>query len=98
MKFASSHDLRRSHGTQWASVVGQGKLQDLVRHADYHTTAAYYVDQEAIDRARSVWHKAGVEKGTVLGFVPQSSPRSSGGVAEEAVDASDGITSGFGRR
>lgn len=69
VKFASAHDLRRSFGTRWARVVSASELQDLMRHADYHTTQAYYVDQRAVDLARSVWRKAGADLGTVLGTV-----------------------------
>ncbi len=59
VKYASAHDLRRAYGTRWSRVVSASELQELMRHADYHTTQAYYIDQRAVDLARSVWKKAG---------------------------------------
>jgi integrase len=92
VKYASAHDLRRSFGTRWATVVSQNELQDLMRHADYHTTQAYYVDQRAADMARSIWRKAGADKGTVLGTVASQSDRSvvaAGDLSSDAVTGSE---------
>ncbi len=69
VKYASAHDLRRSFGTRWSRVVSASELQDMMRHADYHTTQSYYVDHQAADLARSIYRKAGVDLGTVLGTV-----------------------------
>ena len=46
------HDLRRSFGSRYASVVQAPVLQRLMRHADIKTTLAYYtnVDDE-LDKA-----------------------------------------------
>lgn len=82
VKYGSCHDLRRSYGTRWSRVVSASELQSLMRHADYHTTEAYYVDERAVDQARSVWRKAGADLGTVLGTVGDSGDGS-------AVSASD---------
>ena len=68
VKYASAHDLRRAYGTRWSRVVSASELQDMMRHADYHTTQAYYIDQRAVDLARSVWKKAGVDRGASTVF------------------------------
>ena len=83
VKFASAHDLRRSFGTRWSRVVSASELQDLMRHADYHTTQAYYVDHQAADLARSIWRKAGADLGTVLGTVGDSRPTDDGTTCDE---------------
>jgi integrase len=88
VKFASAHDLRRSFGTRWSKVVSASELQDMMRHADYHTTQAYYVDNQAVDLARNIWRKAGVDLGTVLGTVDDSSE-------DSAVSAGDSNSNGF---
>jgi integrase len=54
-KFASSHDLRRSFGTRWASRVKPATLQLLMRHKAIETTMKYYVDQDADDVADELW-------------------------------------------
>jgi integrase len=38
------HDLRRSFGSRYASVVSAPILQRLMRHADIKTTLKFYVD------------------------------------------------------
>ena len=78
VKFASAHDLRRSFGTRWAKVVSASELQDMMRHADYHTTQAYYIDHQATDLARSIWRKAGANIGTVSRTVADSGDDSTG--------------------
>ena len=88
VKFASAHDLRRSFGTRWSKVVSASELQDMMRHADYHTTQAYYVDHQAADLARNIWRKAGADLGTVLGTVADSGDGS-------AVKAGDSNSIGF---
>ncbi|MEI8372479.1 MAG: phage integrase SAM-like domain-containing protein [Planctomycetota bacterium] len=87
VKYASAHDLRRSFGTRWSKVVSASELQDMMRHADYHTTQAYYVDNKAVDLARSIWRKAGVDLGTVLGTVDDSGD-------DSAVSAGDSTPDG----
>jgi integrase len=54
-KFATTHDLRRSFGTRWASRVKPATLQKLMRHADIKTTMEFYVDQDADDIADELW-------------------------------------------
>lgn len=93
VKYPSAHDLPRSFGTRWARVVSASELQDMMRHADYHTTQAYYVDQQAADLARCVWRKAGVEKGTVLGTVRDSGHSS----AVTAGDSKSNGSNAFGK-
>ncbi len=88
VKYASAHDLRRSFGTRWSKVVSASELQDMMRHADYHTTQAYYVDNKATDLARSIWRKAKANLGTVSGTVSDSAD-------DSAVSASDSNSDGF---
>jgi integrase len=46
------HDLRRSFGSRYASVVPAPVLQRLMRHADIKTTLAYYTDvDDVLDEA-----------------------------------------------
>jgi integrase len=42
------HDLRRSFGSRYASVVPAPVLQRLMRHADIKTTLAYYTDVDNV--------------------------------------------------
>lgn len=53
--FASAHDLRRTFGTYWAARVKPLTLQRLMRHADFSTTLAYYVDLSLEDIAKDCW-------------------------------------------
>ena len=55
-KFASAHDLRRSFGTRWSSLVKPATLQLLMRHASIETTLKYYVDQDADEIAEELWN------------------------------------------
>lgn len=49
---ATAHDLRRSFGTRWASRTrSTAELQRLMRHADIHTTATFYLRLDAADLA-----------------------------------------------
>lgn len=49
---ATLHDLRRSFGTRYASVVPAQVLQKLMRHADIKTTLEYYVNlDDGLDAA-----------------------------------------------
>jgi integrase len=46
------HDLRRSFGSRYASVVQAPVLQRLMRHADIKTTLTYYTDiDDQLDEA-----------------------------------------------
>jgi integrase len=48
----SLHDLRRSFGSRYASVVPAPVLQRLMRHADIKTTLAFYTDvDDALEAA-----------------------------------------------
>jgi integrase len=44
----SLHDLRRSFGSRYASVVPAPVLQRLMRHADIKTTLTYYSDVDDV--------------------------------------------------
>lgn len=44
----SLHDLRRSFGSRYASVVPAPVLQRLMRHADIKTTLAFYTDVDDV--------------------------------------------------
>jgi integrase len=61
-KYASAHDLRRSCGTRWSSVLSQSELKDMMRHADYRMTDQFYVNQNAVELAKTLWRKAGAQK------------------------------------
>lgn len=56
-KWASAHDLRRSFGTRWASLVMPAELQRLMRHESIETTMKYYVGRSAEDLAESLWNR-----------------------------------------
>ena len=45
-KYASFHDLRRTFGSHWSTLVSSFVLKDLMRHADISTTEKYYVGQD----------------------------------------------------
>lgn len=58
VKYASSHDLRRSFGTRWAPRVMPIVLQQLMRHDSINTTQKYYVGQDAETLANQIWQAA----------------------------------------
>ena len=47
-KCASAHDLRRSFGTRWSSLVMPAVLQQMMRHASIQTTLRFYVTRNAV--------------------------------------------------
>lgn len=47
-KCATAHDLRRSFGTRWASLVMPAVLQTMMRHASIQTTMSFYVTRNAV--------------------------------------------------
>lgn len=54
-KFASAHDLRRSFGERWSQIVMPPVLQQMMRHADIHTTMKYYVGQDSKRAAAEIY-------------------------------------------
>lgn len=56
--FASAHDLRRSFGTRWSSLVQASELKLLMRHESIETTLRYYVAHEADDLSERLWKAA----------------------------------------
>ena len=57
--FAGAHDLRRSFCSRWARKTMPAVLQRMARHANYATTAAYYVCLTADEIAGDLWAKHG---------------------------------------
>jgi integrase len=51
VKYASTHDLRRSFGTRWAPRVQPAVLQKMMRHKHISTTMEFYVEIDANDLA-----------------------------------------------
>lgn len=47
VKFASAHDLTRSFGERWSSLVMPNVLKELMRHESIETIMKYYVGQNA---------------------------------------------------
>jgi len=47
VKFASSHDLRRSFGERWSKRIMPPDLMRLMRHETIETTMKFYVGQNA---------------------------------------------------
>lgn len=61
VKFASSHDLRRSFGFRWSRLVMPATLREIMRHASVTTTMQFYVGINAeatSDELRSALGKA----------------------------------------
>jgi integrase len=55
VKYASSHDLRRSFGLRWASRVMPQVLMELMRHESIETTLRFYVGRNAQSTAAVLW-------------------------------------------
>jgi integrase len=55
VKFASSHDLRRSFGERWSMEVMPPVLQQLMRHSSIITTMNFYVGRNAEKAAAALW-------------------------------------------
>jgi len=55
VKYASTHDLRRSFGERWAGRVMPTVLQGLMRHESIETTLRYYVGRNAQSVAAVLW-------------------------------------------
>jgi integrase len=47
VKYASTHDLRRTFGDRWAALIMPAHLQQLMRHESIETTLRYYVGANA---------------------------------------------------
>jgi integrase len=71
-KHATAHDLRRSFGVRWARRVRPDVLQQMMRHADYRTTKAYYLAESASDLADEIYNAAGVDPRVTP--APESAP------------------------
>ena len=56
-KPAGCHDLRRSFGTRWASILMPIDLKALMRHADINTTLKYYVSSDSDTLSARIWAK-----------------------------------------
>ena len=59
-KCATAHDLRRSFGTRWASLVMPAVLQQMMRHSSIQTTMAFYVTRNAVTAGDDI--RAALEK------------------------------------
>ena len=59
VKYASTHDLRRSFGERWASRVMPQVLKELMRHETIETTMKYYVGRNAQSTAAVLWAAVG---------------------------------------
>ena len=55
VKYASTHDPRRSFGERWASRVMPQVLKELIRHETIETTMKYYVGRNAQSTAAVLW-------------------------------------------
>ena len=54
IKFASSHDLRRTFGNRWAMRIHPIVLKTMMRHANLNTTMKYYVAVDCDSVAKQV--------------------------------------------
>ena len=52
VKFASTHDLRRSFGERWASRLMPTDLMALMRHESIETTLRYYVGRNCAEHGQ----------------------------------------------
>lgn len=55
VKYASAHDLRRSFAARWAEKLMPSVLRELMRHESIETTMKYYVGQNAMRTAATIW-------------------------------------------
>ena len=75
VKYASSHDLRRSFGERWSTRVIPQVLMALMRHENIETTQRYYVGRNANTTADAVWEAyRRSQEGTVSGTVARNEP------------------------
>ena len=79
VKFASAHDLRRSFGARWAPRVMPVVLQQLMRHESIDTTLRYYVGQDAVSMADTIWAAAESTDSDVVNTFVNSEAFSAGG-------------------
>jgi len=82
VKYASSHDLRRSFGTRWAMREKPAVLQLLMRHASITTTLAYYVNLDVDEVAEGLWERHGNESANI----PANTSRKTGGSGDVGID------------
>jgi integrase len=78
VKYASTHDLRRSFGERWSTRVMPPALQELMRHENIQTTMRYYVGQNAARTSAVIWEayrQSGM--GAVLGAETKEGTRDS---------------------
>lgn len=54
LKYASSHDFRRSFGERWSTRVMPATLQSMMRHADISTTMRFYVGADGQKAAAEI--------------------------------------------
>ena len=55
VKYASTHDLRRTFGERWAARIMPAQLRELIRHESIETTLRYYVGTNAERTADECW-------------------------------------------
>ena len=55
VKYATSHDLRRSFGERWATRIMPPDLMILMRHESIETTMRFYVGRNAQNTAKTLW-------------------------------------------
>ena len=55
VKYASTHDFRRSFAERWAMRVMPHVLQMMMRHEDIRMTMRYYVGRDAQNAAEAMW-------------------------------------------
>lgn len=87
-KCATAHDLRRSFGTRWASLVMPAVLQQMMRHASIQTTMAFYVTRNAVtagDVIREAFQKS--RQGNSSGNTAPASPVTSPSAINASADA-----------
>jgi integrase len=73
-KFASAHDLRRSFGQRWSTMVMLQVLMELMRHNEIATTLKYYVGANARATSSVLW-EAFEAKGNTLGNTAQKATK-----------------------
>lgn len=102
VKCASAHDLRRSFGTRWASLVMPATLQQMMRHTHIATTMRYYVTRNAQttgDDIRAAMERAGLVTNRVTPrpkLTPNAANRKKRRWCQTVVPLSVGFRSGFG--
>jgi integrase len=83
VKYASSHDCRRSFGERWSTRVMPQMLMALMRHENIETTQRYYIGRNANTTADAVWEAyRRSQEGTVSGTVARNRAAEDGSGAD----------------